>query len=79
MRMRLFELLQAALGTFRYGPTVSCQENGLYLDESLAGNRTRSAIQMLREAHTHGHAVHCCGISNKKVCVECCANDLGKQ
>ena len=71
MRMRFFELLQAALGTFRYGPTVSCQADGLYLDESLTGNRARSAIQMLREAHTHGHVVHCCGISNEKVCVEC--------
>jgi hypothetical protein len=79
MRMRLFELLQAALGAFRYGPTVSCQADGLYLDESLANNRTRSAIQMLRKAHTHGHAVHCCGISNKKVCVECCANDLSDE
>ena len=27
----------------------------------------------------HGHAVHCCGISNKKVCVECCASDLGDE
>ena len=79
MRMRLFELLQAALGAFRYGPTVSCQENGLYLDESLAGNRARPNIQMLRKAHTHGHVVHCCGISNKKVCVECCASDLSDE
>ena len=79
MHMRLFELLQAALGAFRYGPTVSCQKIGIYLDESLAGNRARSAIQMLREAHTHGHVVHCCGISNKKVCVECCASDLGDE
>ena len=51
MRMRLFEVMQAALGTFRYGPSVSCQADGLYLDESLANNRARSAIQMLREAH----------------------------
>ena len=79
MRMRLFELLQAALGAFRYGPTVSCQADGLYLDESLANNRARPNIQMLREAHTHGHVVHCCGISNKKVCVECCANDLSDE
>jgi hypothetical protein len=79
MRMRLFELLQAALGAFRYGPTVSCQADGLYLDESLANNRARSAIQMLRKAHTHGHVVHCCGISNKKVCVECCAYDLSDE
>ena len=41
MRMRLFELLQAALGAFRYGPTVSCQADGLYLDESLTGNRDK--------------------------------------
>ena len=41
MCMRLFELLQAALGTFRYGPTVSCQADGLYLDESLANNRDK--------------------------------------
>ena len=44
MRMRLFEVMQAALGTFRYGPTVSCQKIGIYLDESLTGNRARSAI-----------------------------------
>jgi hypothetical protein len=48
MRMRLFELLQAALGAFRYGPTISCQKIGLYLDESLAGNRARPNIQMPR-------------------------------
>ena len=53
MHMRLFELLQAALGTFRYGSTVSCQKIGIYLDESLAGNRARSAIQMPKgDAHT---------------------------
>ncbi|MFC2647971.1 MAG: hypothetical protein ACFNZW_08480 [Coriobacteriaceae bacterium] len=79
MHMRLFEVMQAALGTFRYGLTVSCQEIGIYIDESLAGNRARSAIQMLREAHTHGHVVHSCGISNKKVCMECCAYDLGDE
>ena len=78
MRMRLFEVMQAALGAFRYGPTVSCQKIGIYIGESLTGNRARSNIQMLREAHTHGHVVHCCGISNKKVCVGCCTNDLRK-
>ena len=52
MRMRLFEVMQAALGTFRYGPTVSCQKIGIYIDESLANNRARPNIQMLREAHT---------------------------
>ena len=41
MRMRLFELMQAALGPFRYGPTVSCQKIGIYLDESLTGNRDK--------------------------------------
>jgi hypothetical protein len=41
MRMRLFEVMQAALGTFRYGPTVSCQKIGIYLDESLANNRDK--------------------------------------
>ena len=46
MRMRLFELLQAALGTFRYGPTVSCQKIGIYIGESLANNRARPNIQM---------------------------------
>ena len=39
MRMRLFEVMQAALGTFRYGSTVSCQKIGIYIDESLANNR----------------------------------------
>ena len=37
--MRLFEVMQAALGAFRYGPSVSCQKIGIYIDESLAGNR----------------------------------------
>ncbi|QUC02867.1 hypothetical protein [Atopobium sp. oral taxon 416] len=60
--MRLFELLQAALGAFRYGPTVSCQKIGIYIGESLTGNRARPNIQMLRKVHTHGHVVHCCGI-----------------
>ena len=41
MRMRLFELLQAALGAFRYGSTVSCQKIGIYIDESLANNRDK--------------------------------------
>ena len=41
MRMRLFELLQAALGTFRYGSTVSCQKIGIYIGESLANNRDK--------------------------------------
>ena len=79
MRMRLFEVMESALGGFRYGPSVSCQADGLYLDESLAGNRERSDIQMPRKAHTHGHAVHSRGISSLKVCVECCVNDLGDE
>ena len=53
MRMRLFEVMQAALGAFRYGPTVSCQKNGIYIDESLTGNKARPAIQMPKGgAHT---------------------------
>ena len=79
MRMRLFEVMESALGAFRSGPSVSCQADGLYIDESLAGNRARSDIQMPRKAHTHGHAVHSRGISNLKVCVECAANDLGDE
>ena len=59
MRMRLFEVMQAALGAFRYGPTVSCQKIGIYLDESLANNRARSAIQMPREGT---HARPCCAL-----------------
>lgn len=39
MRMRLFEVMEPALAPFRSGPSVSCQADGLYLDESLAGNR----------------------------------------
>ncbi|RRF97809.1 MAG: hypothetical protein DUD39_12935 [Coriobacteriaceae bacterium] len=41
MRMRLFEVMQTALGAFRYGPTVSCQKIGIYIDESLANNRDK--------------------------------------
>ena len=59
MRMRLFELIQAALGAFRYGPTVSCQKIGIYIDESLAGNRARSAIQMPKGG---AHARPCCAL-----------------
>ena len=79
MRMRLFEVMEAALAPFRHGPSVSCQADGLYLDESLAGNRGRSGLKMPRKAHTHGHAVHSRGISGLKVCVECAANDLGDE
>lgn len=79
MRMRLFEVMESALAPFRKGPAVSCQADGIYIDESLAGNRARSGIQMPRKAHTHGHAVHSRGISSLKVCVECCANDLGDE
>ena len=79
MRMRLFEVMGSALAPFRKGPSVSCQADGLYLDESLAGNRGRSDIQMPRKAHAHGHAVHSRGISSLKVCVECCVNDLGDE
>jgi hypothetical protein len=80
MRMRLFELLQAALGAFRYGPSVSCQKIGIYLDESLANNRDKVSHPDAQGRRTHnGHVVHSCGISNKKVCVECCAYDLGDE
>ena len=41
MRMRLCEVMGRALAPFRSGPTVSCQVDGTYLDESLAGNRSR--------------------------------------
>ena len=71
MHMRLFEVMQAALGAFRYGPTVSCQADGLYLDESLRTTGQGRPSRCPREAHMHGHVVHSCGISNKKVCVEC--------
>ena len=56
---------------------MSWQVDGTYLDESLAGNRSRSALKMPREAHRHGGSVHERGISSLKVCVVCGANDLG--
>ena len=48
MRMRLFEVMGAALQAFRTGPTVSCQFDGTYLNESLTGNRARSRTGMPR-------------------------------
>ena len=69
MRMRLFEVMGSALAPFRKGPSVSCQADGLCLDESLAGSRGRSDIQMPGKAHAHGHAVHPRGISSRKVCL----------
>ena len=60
-------------------PPSPAKRSGSTSTSSLAGNRARPNIQMLREAHTHGHVVHCCGILNEKVCVECCANDLGDE
>lgn len=69
MRMRLFEVMGSAPAPFRKGPSVSCQADGLCLDESLAGSRGRSDIQMPGKAHAHGHAVHPRGISSRKVCL----------
>ena len=79
MRMRLCEVMGRALAPFRSGPTVSCQVDGTYLDESLTGNRSRSAAGMPREPHRCGGAVRERGISNLKVCVVCGANDLGDE
>ena len=56
MRMRLCEVMGRALAPFRSGPTVSCQVDGTYLDESPAGNRSRSAAGMPREPHRCGGA-----------------------
>ena len=77
MRMRLCEVMARASQPFRTGESVSWQVDGTYLDESLTGNRSRSALKMPREAHRHGGSVHERGISSLKVCVVCGANDLG--
>ena len=79
MRMRLCEVMGRALAPSGSGPTVSCQVDGTYLDESLTGNRSRSAAGMPREPHRCGGAVRERGISNLKVCVVCGANDLGDE
>lgn len=79
MRMRLFEVMGAALQAFRTGPTVSCQFDGTYLNESLTGNRARSRTGMPRRPHRNGESVHARGISREKVCVVCAANDLGDE
>ena len=79
VRMRLFEVMGAALQPFRGGPTVSCQVDGTYLSESLAGNRERSRTGMPRRPHRNGRAVRARGISREKVCVVCAANDLGDE
>lgn len=77
MRMRLFEVMGRALVPFRHGPQISCQADSTYLDESLTGNRARSARKMPRRARRNGTSGHGRGISAGKVCVECAANDLG--
>ncbi|RRF99323.1 MAG: hypothetical protein DUD39_04880 [Coriobacteriaceae bacterium] len=59
MCMRLFEVMQAALGAFRYGPTVSCQKIGIYIDESLAGNRDKVGHP---DAEKGAHARPCCAL-----------------
>ena len=46
MGMRLFEAMESASAPFRKGSSASCQADGLCLDESLAGSRGRSDIQM---------------------------------
>lgn len=79
MRMRLFEVMGAALQAFRTGPTVSCQFDGTYLNESLTGNRARSRTGMPRRPHRNGESDHARGISREKVCVVCAANDLGDE
>ncbi len=71
VRMRLCEVMGRALAPSGSGPTVSCQVDGTYLDESLAGNRSRSAAGMPREPHRCGGAVRERGISNPEVCVVC--------
>ena len=48
VRMRLCEVMGRALAPFRSGPTVSCQVDGTYLDESLAGRRSRSRAVLPR-------------------------------
>ena len=56
MHMRLFEVMQAALGAFRYGPTVSCQKIGIYIGESLANNRDKAGHP---DAEKGAHARPC--------------------
>ena len=48
VRMRLCEVMGRALAPFRSGPTVSCQVDGTYPGESLAGNRSGSRVGMPR-------------------------------
>ncbi len=43
VELALCEVMGRALAPFRSGPTVSCQVAGTYRDESLTGNRSRSA------------------------------------
>ena len=62
------EAMGRALAPFRSGPTVSCQVDGTYLNESLAGNRSRSRVGMPRGPHRCGD-VRERGISNPEVCV----------
>ena len=76
-RMRLCEVMEGSLLPFRTGPSVSWQVDGTYLDESLTGNRARSAAGMPRAPRRHGGAVHARGISGLKACIVCGADDAG--
>ena len=46
MHMRLFEVMGSALKSPRSAHVVCCQADVLSLDESLAGSRARSDVQM---------------------------------
>ena len=76
-RMRLCEVMEGSLLPFRTGPSVSWQVDGTYLDESLTGNRARSAAGMPRAPRRHGGAVHARGISGLKACIVCGADGAG--
>lgn len=77
MRMRICELMGAVLRDPDAGEGATWQVDGLYLDESLSGNRRRARVALPRGAHRRGHASGRRGISSLKLCVVCGASDLG--
>ncbi len=66
-----------AVQPFRTGESVSWQADGTYLNESLTGNRPRSAPNVARGERGHDGVVHERGISSLKACVVCGPNDPG--
>lgn len=82
MRMRILEAMRARLRPFLVDAGSSCQIDGMFLNESLSGNRGpcgRAGAALPRPAHRTGHDAGVRGLSGLKVCVVTGVNDGGDQ